>query len=104
MIRALAEKLEVIQRSAVGMISACLGVSEYKTSRGELEEWRCVKPECKSMGEGVWVRERHSCYLLLSKEILQKDAANLFSLLSEGRARNKKPQLQQSSSLQHWLP
>ena len=62
----MAEKLEGIQRTAVCMISACLGVLECKTSKGELEERRRVQPENKSMGEGAWVRERHSCYLLIS--------------------------------------
>lgn len=34
----MAEKLEETQRTAVRMISTCLGVLEYKTSMGELEE------------------------------------------------------------------
>lgn len=59
------------------MISACLGVFEYKTSRGELEEWGFVKPESKSMDEDVWVRERHSCYLLLSKRDFTKGCSKL---------------------------
>lgn len=49
----MAEKLEGIQRRAVHKISTCLGVLEYKTSKGELEEQRCVQPEGKNMGEGV---------------------------------------------------
>lgn len=62
--KVLPEKPEGTQRRAAGMISACLGLLEYSTSRRELEEWRHVQPESKSMDEGVWVRERHSCYLL----------------------------------------
>lgn len=37
----MAEKLEGIQRRAVCMISACLGVLECKTSKGELRMEMC---------------------------------------------------------------